>query len=278
MVKISDFSRLSLVTVKALRHYDDIGLFKPAYVDHLTGYRYYTVEQMPRLKRILALKEMGLALEQIRQILNEAISQEQIVGMLRLKRAELQQQVQMEQTRLARLETWLRQFEQEKNMYEVKVKSVPAILVASMRSVVPDRSQFGMVFNRLFGTLRQVMEENQKTAEFAGPAIALYHDEEYCEQNIQVEATCPITGHIREGSEVVVRELPAVSEMAYVEHRGPFTGLPGAFDALLQWIETQHYTINGAGREVYVHYNPQDDPSAWLTEVQFPVIKQTASV
>lgn len=86
MLKIGEFSRLAFVPVKTLRYYDDIGLLKPVHVDQWTGYRYYSVEQLPRLNRILALKGLGLSLEQIGQLLDDDLPAEQIRGMLRLKR------------------------------------------------------------------------------------------------------------------------------------------------------------------------------------------------
>jgi DNA-binding transcriptional MerR regulator len=65
MLKIGHFSKLSHVTVKALRLYDQLGLLKPSHVDHFTGYRYYLADQLPRLNRILAFKDLGFSLEQI---------------------------------------------------------------------------------------------------------------------------------------------------------------------------------------------------------------------
>lgn len=65
MIKIGEFSQLSQVTVKTLHHDDEMGLLKPAHIDAFTNYRYYTVEQLPRINRIMALKELGLTLEQI---------------------------------------------------------------------------------------------------------------------------------------------------------------------------------------------------------------------
>ncbi|HBK59780.1 MAG TPA: MerR family transcriptional regulator, partial [Firmicutes bacterium] len=90
MLKIGDFSRLSLVSVKTLRYYDELGLLKPSRVHDFTGYRYYTAEQLPRLNRILALKDLGLSLEQIGVLLNKEVSSEELRGMLRLKQAEVQ--------------------------------------------------------------------------------------------------------------------------------------------------------------------------------------------
>jgi DNA-binding transcriptional MerR regulator len=107
MIRIGDFSKLSMVSIKTLRYYDEMGLLKPIGIDRETGYRYYTVDQLPRLNRILALKDLGFSLQQIGQVLNEGVSSEQLRGMLRLKRAELQQQIADEQERIVRIEARL---------------------------------------------------------------------------------------------------------------------------------------------------------------------------
>jgi len=113
MLKIGDFSRLSQVTIRTLRHYDDLGLIKPDYVDHMTNYRFYTVEQLPRIHRIIALKELGLSLEQISLMLNEELPTSQIRGMLRLKQAEIQQGVREAQRQIEMIEFRLRMIEAE---------------------------------------------------------------------------------------------------------------------------------------------------------------------
>src|SRR5690242_1758551 len=113
MLRIGDFSRLAHVTIITLRHYDQVGLLKPVEVDFFTGYRYYSVAQLPRLNRILILKDMGFNLEQIGLMLDENLPVEQFVGMLRLKRAEVERQVAAEQTRLAQIEARLRLIQHE---------------------------------------------------------------------------------------------------------------------------------------------------------------------
>jgi DNA-binding transcriptional MerR regulator len=114
MFKIGDFSKLSQVTVKTLRYYDELGLLKPVEVDRFTGYRYYSADQLPRLNRILALKDLGLSLEQIATLFaaRDKLTVEQMRGMLRLKQAEAQERVREEQDRLARVEARLRQIEE----------------------------------------------------------------------------------------------------------------------------------------------------------------------
>ncbi|HLB47902.1 MAG TPA: helix-turn-helix domain-containing protein [Anaerolineales bacterium] len=104
MIKIGDFSKLSQATVKALRLYDEMGLLKPARVDNFTGYRYYSADQLPRLNRILALKDLGFSLEQIAQLLKDDLPVEQLRGMLKMKRAEIEQRLEDEQERLTRVE------------------------------------------------------------------------------------------------------------------------------------------------------------------------------
>ena len=121
MLKIGEFSRLSQVTVKTLHHYDELGLIKPAHIDSITSYRFYTVEQLPRIHRIIALKELGLSLEQIGIMLNEELPTEQIRGMLKLKQGEIQQNVREARRQLALVEFRLRMIEAEVNFPDLDV-------------------------------------------------------------------------------------------------------------------------------------------------------------
>ena len=133
MIRIGDFSKLSRVSVKTLRFYDEMGLFKPVCVDRATSYRFYEFDQLPRLHRILALKDLGFSLEEIGQLLAGTLSAEQMRGMLKLRQAEIRQRVQEEAQRLERVEARLRQIEQEEGMskYDVVIKPIEPLRVAS---------------------------------------------------------------------------------------------------------------------------------------------------
>ena len=111
MIRIGDLSRISQVPVSTLRYYDDVDLLKPVEVDRFTGYRYYSFDQLPRLNRILALKDLGFSLEEIARLLGEDLPVDQLRGMLRLKRSELRDQVQEAFARLERVEARLKQIE-----------------------------------------------------------------------------------------------------------------------------------------------------------------------
>ncbi|MDX1506296.1 MAG: MerR family transcriptional regulator [Spongiibacter sp.] len=275
MFKISDFSRLSHVTTKALRYYDRIGLFTPAYVDRFTGYRYYTADQLPRLNRILALKELNLSLAEIGRVLDEALTTEEFKGMLRLKQTEVRQQLTVEQSRLRRIELWLDQIEQENRMptYEVILKQVPAQQVASLRRTVPTIDEFAPHVLGMFGEVSQHMEAYKDQAEFYGSPILVSHDGEWRETDIDVETAMPVKGVIEDGDQVKIRELAAVEHMACAVHHGDLSALPQAYQALMRWIEAHDYHVAGPPREVYIQFDQNGDPADYVTEVQIPLTK-----
>ena len=113
MLKIGDFSRLGQVSVRTLHHYDQRGLLKPAEIDDGSGYRFYSVDQLPRLNRILALKDLGFSLDQIGHLVEGNFPAERLRGMLTLKQAEIERQLTEGRARLARVEARLRQIENE---------------------------------------------------------------------------------------------------------------------------------------------------------------------
>jgi effector-binding domain-containing protein len=267
MFKIGEFSRFSQVTVKTLRYYDQIGLLKPAETDRFTGYRYYSARQLPRINRILALKDLGLSLEQIALLLDEDLSPDQIRGMLRLKQVEIRQQVAEEQARLARVEWRLKQIEQEEMMptQEVVVKKMPTQMVASVRDTVPT-TQIGQLFDEIFVHLEQ-----HKVCP-AGPTMSIYYDQEFREDAVDVEAAVAVAGAVPGGNRVKGGELPAVDEMACIIHAGTFDHLRATYDQLLGWIEANGYRLAGPIREVYMEWN-EEDPAQNVTEIQLPVKK-----
>ena len=152
MLRIGDFAQLSRVSPKALRLYDRLGLLKPVKVDIINGYRYYSAIQLTRLNRILVFKELGFSLEQIKRLLDENISAEEIRGMLRLRRSEIRQRLEEDKTRLLRVEMRLQELQQEKSMsnYEVIIKPSPSQLVAATLGVIPNYQDCGAIFDRLF--------------------------------------------------------------------------------------------------------------------------------
>jgi DNA-binding transcriptional MerR regulator len=270
MIRIGDFSRISLVSIKTLRYYDEVGLLHPAKVDDFTGYRSYTFDQLSRLHRILALKDLGFSLEQIGRLLNESVTADQLRGLLKLRKTEIEQRVSQEQERLARVEARLKQIEQEHvmNKIDVVVKKIEPIKVASVRDVIPTYAEQGGIWRELEGYL--AVQRVRPT----GPCFTMYHDEEYKECDVDAEVAEPITADLPETPRVRVHTLPAVEVVSAV-HRGPYTELGQAIEAVIKWTEANGYRINGPEREIYLQpgrNGSQTDPET-VTEIQFPVDK-----
>jgi effector-binding domain-containing protein len=270
MIRIGDFSKLSRVSVKTLRYYDEMGLLKPVEVDRFTGYRLYEYRQLSVLNRILALKELGFSLEEIGHLLDDGLTVEQMRGMLKLRETEARQRVQEEAERLQRLEARLRQIEQEDGMsrYDVVIKSVEAMKIASVRDVVPLPSEQGGLWGELEGCLAmQRVRPN-------GACFALYFDEEFKERDWDIAVCEPIADNVTESKRVKVQTLPAAS-LACTMHNGPFVTINEAYAALGKWIDANGYRITGPCREVYLKTaknGSQTDPDT-VTEIQFPVEK-----
>lgn len=273
MIKIGDFSKLSQVTVKTLRFYDEMGLLKPVQVDPFTGYRYYAANQLLQVNRILALKDLGISLEQIKMLLQIGLPPEQMKGILRQRQVEMVQQIEINQEKLERLQIRLSLFEQENSMstVDVVIKSIPEITVASMRGTVPTYPAQGILWEKLENALRKAGIRP------SNPCFTLDHDDEYKEADHDLEVCEPVPAGVELPDPFEVKVLPAVKEMASLVHHGSFNTLPESYQKILQWLGQNGYQICGPGREIYIANGEdmkirQDDPS-YVTEIQFPVQK-----
>ena len=271
MIKIGEFARLGQVSVVTLRHYDELGLLNPASVDPFTGYRYYTVGQLPQLNRILALKDLGFSLEQIMSALADGLTPDQLRGMLKLKRAEVEQRVAEEQERLARIESRLRQIELEDTMpnYDVVLKTVPAMLVASRRVTIPTNDQvpdyLGPAYTETYDYIRQHGVPD------TGLCLTVWHTPADVYANEDAEAVVSIDRSLPGTDRVRVYELPQV-QVASVVHHGNFEDFTQGHTALLKWIEANGYRITGPYREIYLKHDKRNLKDS-TTEIQFPVEK-----
>ena len=279
MFRIGDFSKFSRVSVKMLRHYDERGLLTPAWVDPATDYRYYSPDQLPRLNRIIALKDLGFTLEQIRQLLDDDVPGSYIHRLLLRRRTEIAQEVRTQQARLAIVEARLEQFEREGALpaYEVVLRTIAPQLVAAIRMVIPTVDYF----EQLFVEVEAFVDEHKARA--AAPPLTVYYDADYREQDIDVEVAVPLLRVVPRNERVIVRELPGVTDMACVIHTGSYATIDQASHALFSWIGANGFQIDGPSREVYVRFSAAgshlelptpyltDVATAYVTELQVPV-------
>jgi DNA-binding transcriptional MerR regulator len=277
MIKIGEFSKLAQVPVATLRYYDQVGLLKPVKVDPFTGYRYYSTSQLPRLNRILALKGLGFSLEQISEALDDGLTPEQMRGMLRLRHAQISQQLDEMQNQLLEVEVRLQQIEREDSIstYDVILKHVEPLLVASVRTILPSHSAVGALYKEVYESLgihaREALGPNPGEG---GTTLVLWYDNEFKESDVDGAAAFMLRCRVPESGRMQVHELPAAT-MASSIHHGSYETIGNAHEAVITWIEANGYHIVGADRELNIYNKPPirlDDPS-YVTEIQYPVEK-----
>lgn len=271
MIRIGDFSRLNQVSIKTLRYYDKLGLLVPSHVDESTGYRYYSVEQITRLNRILAFKEIGFSLNEITMALDTNLTPEMLVNLLEAKKISINTLIEMERSKVSRIEAFIKILIEEVNPMknQVVLKETPALKAASLRDTVANYSAQGVLWNELF----QYIES--KNIKVLVPCIAIYHDEGYKDQDVDIEVVAAVTEYGTETNRIKFKELPAVKEMACLIHEGSYEKLISSYNVISKWIAENHYDITGPGRECHLKgpWN-EPNPDQWVTEIQLPVSKK----
>jgi DNA-binding transcriptional MerR regulator len=270
MFTIGDFARHGRVSVRMLRHYDATGLLLPAHVDPATGYRYYTAAQLARLNRIIALKDLGFTLQQVREIVDGTVSTEELRGMLRLRRAELESTVATAAARMVQIEARLRAIESEGQMPtdDIVIKNVPAVRVAELTATAAsfDPADIGPVIQPLYDELFRRLGAAGITP--TGPGIAYYEDEPQGTGRIIVHAAVQVAAPCQDG-DVRVLDLPPIAQAATIVHRGPMDALLPTVQTLVRWIGGNGYRSIGHAREVNLECPADRDD--WVTELQAPV-------
>jgi DNA-binding transcriptional MerR regulator len=275
MFSIGEFARHGRVSVRMLRHYDTIGLLRPAAVDPVSGYRFYQASQLAELNRVIALKELGFTLQQVQAILAEKVSAAELRGMLKLRRAEIQALLETETTRLARIEARLLTIEDEARVPAdgIVVKRLAPVRVAELAAEAA--SWEPEAITPVIGPLYTELWQRLCSAEVApaGPGVAYYEDVPGGEGAIVVHAAVPIAGPAGAGAGrdpgFSVVDLPAVDTAAVIIHHGSMDDVMPTGQALARWIDANGYRSAGYIREVTLEWSP--DPEQWVTELQQPI-------
>ncbi|MDQ2709490.1 MAG: MerR family transcriptional regulator [Actinomycetota bacterium] len=263
---IGDFARLGQVSVRMLRHYDEIGLLRPDHVDPWSSYRSYSPEQLYVLNRIVALKDLGLRLDQVARILTDQVGIDELHGMLRLRRTDLEDEMRAAGTRLAAVESRLRMIEKE-NMVTTEnmpadyvVKPVPAVRLAALTDTL-DSAELAQHIGPMFD---RVQVELDRVHASLATAIATYSE---AENGMDVVVGYAYAGAPLPGLGVV--DLPAATAVCGV-HLGPMDRISESWQAMHHWLVDNGYVHSGPCRELYVRAESEDQQD-WVTELQQPV-------
>lgn len=272
MLKIGDFSKLSRISIRMLRHYDELGLLVPKRVDSFTGYRHYGEEQLMTASRITALKEMGFTLSVIKEILQSYDNPKALAEFLSIKAAQVQAESEEIQRRMRLLKTTILRLREDETLmkYNVVVKELPERTVASVRKVIPSYHHEGM----LWGIL---MEETAPLHLQDGDPCytsAIFHDAEYKETDVDVEVQKTVKGSYKNTENVVFKTEPAVL-VASATCKGSYEQMDLVNQAVANWVSDNGYEFAGKMFNIY-HVSPHEtqNPEEYVTEVCYPVKKK----
>ncbi len=277
MFLTGEFSRIARVSKRLLHYYDEIGLLKPAHIDPQTGYRYYSAKQLPQLNRILALKDLGLALDHIARMMRADVSDEEIHGMLLMKKAEVEQTLLEEVQRLRRIEARLQQNQMSDDALDVVVKSIPAQLFLSIRAIIPSPEEILQLVQHVQRVLPSRVDQ-RVLGRFAG----VVYTDGFTTRNNDVEFGYLLKKAVEDpialSEEYVLRmrELPAVKTMATAVQTGGPDLVFIALGRIGQWIEANGYRIAGPYREIGVELPSTGTLDEMIVEVQMPIEKISA--
>lgn len=272
MLKIGDFSKLSRISIRMLRHYDEIGLLVPENVDDFTGYRYYGEAQLPLAERIQVLKSMGFGLAVIGEILEKYEDTHEMERFLLIKRKELEEQARMTQERLRLLDNTIKWLRKDGSLmdYNVTLKTLPERYVASVRQIIPAYNAEGVLWKMLNEEIAP--QHVQPAAPCYG--LAVFHDEGFKESDVDVEIQISVTGAYKDTEHVKFKEVAPI-QMASATYKGSYEQITKVNEAVASWINENGYEFNGVSFCIY-HKSPHDvsNPEELVTEVCYPVKKR----
>lgn len=218
--RIGEFARFARVSVKMLRHYDEVGLFRPAWVDPDNSYRYYRADQLPLLNRIVLLKDLGFGLSEIAALVeSEPAAMEEAY---RSREEDLGEELVEIHERLAvvRARRELVERHGDEPAYDVVVRAIPPALVAGLRDRLDPDQPIGELFYELEDHVRRL------GARASLPPLTIFRGED--DQWNDVEVVVPLTHEIRGTDRIVVYTLQGVAEMATTVHTGGYGSIEGA--------------------------------------------------
>lgn len=255
-----------------LRHYNEIGLLVPKSTDSFTGYRFYSEDQLPVVGRINALKDMGFSLTTIVEILKSYDDPQALAGFLAVKQSEVQAEAKEAERRLLLLDTAIKRLRKDGTVmsYNVTLKELPERYVASVRKVIPSYQQEGM----LWGILMQETAPLEMQDGDPCYTLAIFHDGEFKESNVDVEVQKSVRGSYKNTENVVFKTEPPVL-IASATYKGSYEKVDAVNEAVANWVNDNGYDFNGLSFNIY-HVSPHEtqNPDEYVTEVCYPVKKK----
>lgn len=255
MYSIGEFARFGQVSVRMLRHYDTIGLLRPAYVHPYTGYRAYSAEQLGTLRRVVALKGLGLRLDDVVRVVCDGVDDDEVRRLLESARLEVARRVAEDTDRLVRIDAELRRLEGEEPMSvitEIEYRSIPPLRVARLVGRAPGYGpqNIGPVVGPMFGKAEGLFKAAGIRP--ASAPVAEYSGDPESEEGVTVVVAFPVSDDVEEVPGMEITELPGLDQAAVTTYHGAMVGIGPAWMEFLDGVRTDGRAVGGACREVYL--------------------------
>lgn len=241
-------------------------MLKPECIDQTTGYRYYSYKQLLHLHKILALKQMGLSLNEIKEVIEKPIS---INLFLKLKEQEIKKNIAAEKVKLLKIQNYRRRINGETDMsYNAIIKELPEVIVASIRTIIPSYESHSVFYSKI----KAYIEEKRLKLREPAYRFTVYHDGEYKEKNIDLEICEAVIDYTKNFHLVKFKKIDKVPMAACVLHKGSYATLPLAYGFIFKWIEDSGYEVVAMPRESYIDgFGNKVNPEELVTEIQVPI-------
>lgn len=270
MFRIGEFSKLTQVSIRMLRYYDETGLLKPAKIDEFTNYRLYSSEQIPDLNKIIFLRDLGFKISEITTVLNQW-NNEFLITLLDNKSQEIKKTIETEQNKLSKIKLAKKDIRHEKITIHlnVSIKSIPSYQVLSLRRTVPDYYAEELLWKEMLDFA------NKNNISISDNTFTIYHDTDYREKDVDIEICTPVPKIGKNINNFTYRNTESVPIMMCSMVYGPFKNISGAYSAFADWLEKHNqYKMDGQNRQI-VHRGPwnEENSDKYLTEIQIPLKK-----
>lgn len=271
MFLIGEFSKLTQVTIRMLRYYDETGLLKPAQVDPQTGYRMYSIDQITTLNEIIYLRDSGFTVTEIANVLK---SQDKalILEQLDKKQKEILHNIEIEKKKLMKIKLATKEIKHgESNIYnQITIKSIPSYSVLSIRQTIPNYYEEGTLWKSLLDyAIKHQIELSNNT-------FSIYYDDDFREENVEVELCVPVKQMGTSSGNFIFRHTEPVPLMASTMVYGDFSNIGTAYLSFAKWLqENIQYRMSSPSRQI-VHRGPwnETDPKNYLVEIQIPLLER----
>ncbi|RGD74530.1 MerR family transcriptional regulator [Anaerofustis stercorihominis] len=269
MIKIGRFSKLSLVSVRMLRHFDKLDLLKPTYVDEESGYRYYDESQLIKVSNIILLQKMGFSLSDIKIILDKNTTKEEIKNYLIKYKNDKEEELNKVKEQLALIDKNILRLSRSENImkYNIERKIIPAYKIAYIRDIIPTFADEGM----LWGRLMKGLYSNYPNAVDPQFNMAIYHDKEYKDTNVDVEVGVSIKDSVKEVGEIKVKDMPKMNVLSII-FNGSYEQIGDINIEAVEYAKKNDLEFIGPMFSIY-HKGPKEVKSVeeQVTECCYPV-------